>query len=109
MLDYRAPEGGLDAGDLVEAPLGPRRVLGCVWGRGEGEVPPGKLRAVSRVLDLPRMRAPMRDFLARAADYTLTPLSLATRPMRASVAISAAPTPDSGSVRASTPTSRNAS
>ena len=79
MLDYRAPEGGLDAGDLVEAPLGPRRVLGCVWGRGEGEVPPGKLRAVSRVLDLPRMRAPMRDFLARAADYTLTPLSLMLR------------------------------
>ena len=79
MLDYRAPEGGLDSGDLVEAPLGPRRVLGCVWGRGQGDVPPGKLRTVSRVLDLPRLRAPMRDFLARAADYTLTPLPLMLR------------------------------
>ena len=32
LLDYRAPEGGVAAGDLVEVPLGPRRVLGAVWG-----------------------------------------------------------------------------
>ncbi len=31
-LDYRAPAGGVRAGDLVEVPLGPRRLIGLVWG-----------------------------------------------------------------------------
>lgn len=83
VLDYRAPEGGCGDGDFVEVPLGPRRVLGVVWGRGKGDWDPAKLRSVSRVLDAPPMRAELRAFLARAADYTLTPLPamlrLATR------------------------------
>ena len=29
LLDYRAPAGGTRTGDLVEVPLGPRRVLGA--------------------------------------------------------------------------------
>ncbi len=82
-LDYKAPEGGCGVGDFVEVPLGPRRVLGVVWGPGEGGYDPSKLRAVGRVLDVPPMREEMRVFLARAADYTLTPLPamlrLATR------------------------------
>lgn len=82
-LDYRAPEGGCGTGDFVEVPLGPRRVLGVVWGPGEGRFDPAKVRAVNRVLDVPPMRAELRAFLARAADYTLTPpgamLRLATR------------------------------
>ncbi len=83
VLDYRAPEGGCGDGDFVEVPLGPRRVLGVVWGPGEGTFDPAKMRAVHRVLDAPPMRAELRAFLARAADYTLTPLPamlrLATR------------------------------
>ena len=83
ILDYRAPEGGCGTGDFVEVPLGPRRVLGVVWGRGEGKFDPAKIRPVSRVLDAAPMRAELRAFLTRAADYTLTPLSamlrLATR------------------------------
>ena len=83
LLDYRAPEGGCGTGDYVEVPLGPRRVLGLVWGSGEGAFDLAKLRAVSRVLDAAPMREEMRQFLARAADYTLTPLHamlrLATR------------------------------
>ena len=83
MLDYRAPEGGCGDGDFVEVPLGPRKVLGVVWGAGEGSFDRAKLRAVTRVLDAPPMRAELRAFLARAADYTLTPmpamLRLATR------------------------------
>ncbi|WP_109468505.1 primosomal protein N' [Albibacillus kandeliae] len=82
-LDYRAPEGGCFAGAFVEVPLGPRRVLGVVWGPGRGDFDLSKIRAVSRVLDTPPMREEMRDFLRRAADYTLTPmpamLRLATR------------------------------
>ncbi len=83
LLDYRAPEGGLAAGAFVEVPLGPRRVLGVVWGPGEGGFEPAKIRAVARVLDVAPMTAEMRAFLQRAAEYTLTPLSamlrLATR------------------------------
>lgn len=83
MLDYRAPEGGCGTGDFVEVPLGPRRVLGVVWGPGAGGFDPARIREAGRVLDAPPMRAEMRAFLARAADYTLTPMAamlrLATR------------------------------
>lgn len=83
MLDYLAPEGGCVTGDLVEVPLGPTRALGCVWGPAEGGLDPARLRPVGRVLDVPPLRDELRAFLARAADYTLTPpglmLYLATR------------------------------
>ena len=83
VLDYKAPEGGCGDGDFVEVPLGPRRVLGVVWGKGKGDWDPAKVRPIARVLDAAPMRAEMRAFLARAAEYTLTPLPamlrLATR------------------------------
>lgn len=83
VLDYRAPEGGCGDGDFVEVPLGPRRVLGVVWGPGVGGWDPAKVRPVGRVLEARPMRAELRAFLARAAEYTLTPLPamlrLATR------------------------------
>ncbi len=83
VLDYKAPEGGCFAGAFVEVPLGPRKVLGVVWGPGKGDYDLSKIRHVTRVLDVPPMRDEMREFLIRAAEYTLTPLSamlrLATR------------------------------
>ncbi|MCB2134649.1 MAG: primosomal protein N' [Rhodobacteraceae bacterium] len=82
-LDYKAPEGGCLSGAFVEVPLGPRRVLGVVWGPGEGGYDLAKVRPVTRVLDAAPMRPDMRTFLTRVADYTLTPmpavLRLATR------------------------------
>ncbi|MDE0852090.1 primosomal protein N', partial [Yoonia sp.] len=64
-------------------PLGPRKVLGVVWGPGKGDFDYKKVRSVIRVLDVAPMRDEMRTFLTRAADYTLTPLHamlrLATR------------------------------
>ena len=82
-LDYRAPEGGCAEGAFVVVPLGPRLVMGVVWGPGEGGFDLARLRAVNRVLDVAPMRAELRSFLLRAADYTLTPppamLRLATR------------------------------
>ena len=82
-LDYKAPEGGCHQGAFVEVPLGPRKVLGVVWGAGKGDWDYAKVRSVIRVLDVAPMAEEMRAFLTRAADYTLTPLSamlrLATR------------------------------
>ncbi len=83
MLDYKAPKGGVFLGAFVEVPLGPRKVIGVVWGSGKGGYDLAKTRTVSRVLDLSPMRSEMRQFLARVADYTLSPLNamlrLATR------------------------------
>ena len=83
VLDYRAPDGGCGDGDFVEVPLGPRRVLGVVWGPGEGSFDPARIKVVCRVLEVLPMRAELRSFLVRAAEYTLTPLPamlrLATR------------------------------
>ena len=83
ILDYKAPDGGCGTGDFVEVPLGPRKVIGVVWGNGEGSFDPARIRPINRVLDAAPMRAELRTFLTRAADYTLTPLAamlrLATR------------------------------
>ncbi|MDA9207449.1 primosomal protein N' [Octadecabacter sp.] len=83
VLDYKAPEGGCHLGAFVEVPLGPRKVLGVVWGKGKGDWDIAKVRSVIRVLDVAPMAEEMRQFLTRAADYTLTPMSamlrLATR------------------------------
>ena len=82
-LDYRAPEGGCWQGAYVEVPLGPRRVVGVVWGPGKGDFDYAKVRPVTRVLDVAPMRDELRDFLEKAGAYTLTPLPamlrLATR------------------------------
>jgi primosomal protein N' (replication factor Y) len=83
VLDYRAPEGGCHLGAFVEVPLGPRKVLGVVWGPGQGDYDISKVRSVIRVLDAAPMREELMSFLTRAGDYTLTPmpamLRLATR------------------------------
>lgn len=83
LLDYKAPEGGCSTGDFVIVPLGPRKVLGCVWGAGKGDYDHARIRPVQAVLDVAPMHSSMREFLGRVAEYTLTPMSamlrLATR------------------------------
>jgi len=83
LLDYKAPEGGCMLGAFVEVPLGPRKVLGVVWGPGQGDFDFAKVRSVIRVLDAVPMLDDMRLFLGKVAEYTLTPmpamLRLATR------------------------------
>ena len=72
-LDYKAPEGGCHLGAFVEVPLG----------AGKGDFDYKKVRSVIRVLDVAPMADEMRQFLIKAADYTLTPMNamlrLATR------------------------------
>ena len=83
-FDYLVPEAvpTPPEGAFVEVPLGGGVALGVVWGPG-GEAAARKLKPLIRVLDETPMRDAMRAFLARAADYTLTPLGamirLATR------------------------------
>ncbi|MDQ2091881.1 primosomal protein N' [Marimonas arenosa] len=83
LLDYKAPGGGCHLGAFVEVPLGPRKVIGVVWGEGRGDFDRAKIRSVIRVLDVAPMREDMMEFLTRTAAYTLTPMSamlrLATR------------------------------
>ncbi len=82
-LDYKAPDDGVRLGAFVEVPLGPRRVMGVVWGPGEGGFDPAKIRPIARALDVPPMLPGMREYLEKVGDYTLTPLPamlrLATR------------------------------
>ncbi|WP_299843307.1 primosomal protein N' [uncultured Paracoccus sp.] len=79
VLDYLAPEGGVATGQLVLCPLGPRRVLGVVWGEGLGGFDAAKLRPVIRGLEAEPLAPDFLEFLARAGDYTLTPLPLMLR------------------------------
>jgi primosomal protein N' (replication factor Y) len=54
-------------------------VAGVVWGPGDGQVPSSKLKEAGPRLDVAPMREPMRRFLERAAEYTLTPLGMMLR------------------------------
>lgn len=70
--DYRVPEElAIASGAFVRVPLGPRQVVGVVWGDGRRDVAPEKLRDVEAVVDVPAMRAPARAFIDWVAGYTL--------------------------------------
>jgi primosomal protein N' (replication factor Y) len=62
-LDYYAPIGGVSVGDFVEVNLGPRKVIGCVWSKGNGEYDSAKIKQINRVLDITPMKQEMRSFL----------------------------------------------
>ncbi|HYH36784.1 MAG TPA: primosomal protein N' [Azospirillum sp.] len=71
--DYRVPPGlEIQPGDYVEVPLGPRRVIGVVWGPGGGTVESGRLKAVVRRFDVPPMPEVERRFIDWVAAYTMT-------------------------------------
>lgn len=78
-LDYLSPEGGVLQGQVVVVPLGPRRVLGVVWGPGQGDFDVAKLRPIARLTDAAPLSPGMLDFIERAADYTLTALPTVLR------------------------------
>ena len=73
-LDYLAPEGGCKIGSFLILPLGKRKVIGVVWGPGDGQYDHAKLRYAICVIDVPPMSFPMRTFLEAVSDYTITPL-----------------------------------
>ncbi len=73
-FDYELPEG-LEAspGSFVTVPLGPREMVGVVWGE-RGTPSNRKLKAVQSVLPAPPLPEKMRGFIERAARYICSPV-----------------------------------
>src|SRR3990167_6120797 len=72
--DYRVPEGAiLEAGAFVTVPLGRRRTVGVVWGKGSGEVAKTRLKDIGGPLPAPPFPEVSRRFIDWVAAYTLAP------------------------------------
>lgn len=73
VLDYSVPDGmAVPLGAVVEAPLGPRTIVGVVWEADRlpaNDVPAEKLRPLRTVLPVPPIRAPLRRLVEWTADY----------------------------------------
>ncbi len=72
-FDYVAPEGlKAEPGDVVVAPLGPRHVLGVVWGEKQAGSN-RRLKALEGAMPgAPPLTSAARSFIERAARYTCT-------------------------------------
>lgn len=76
-LDYRiAPGMAVAPGSVVEAPLGPRRMVGVVWDDDAfpavESVGDNRLRPLLDVLDVPPLSPALRRLVLWTADYYLT-------------------------------------
>ena len=72
--DYAAdPALGLGRGDVVEVPLGSRRLTGVVWGPGSDELAAARLKPVIRRHEVPRLPEPLLRLVDWVASYTLHP------------------------------------
>ena len=70
--DYRVPDQMiLHRGDYVDVPLGPRIARGVVWGKGEGSIADGKLKAISGRVDALPMPEPSIEFVSWVSRYTM--------------------------------------
>ena len=69
--DYAVPTD-VAPGAFVRVPLGRVERVGVVWGAGEGDVEPARLKPVTAVLDVPPMTEPLRRLVDWTAEYTLT-------------------------------------
>src|SRR5688572_995047 len=81
--DYAVPHGAT-RGEIVRAPLGKRELLGIVWGKANGDVPPEKLRMAAALDGRPHFPASLCDFIDWVARYTLAaPGAVLAQSMRA--------------------------
>ena len=72
--DYRVGAGmTVQAGDIVDVPLGHRRATGVVWGKASDEVAASKLKDIHEILDVAPIAAPLRKLVDWVAAYTLYP------------------------------------
>ena len=73
---YRVPrELDLQPGDIVSVPLGPRDVVGVVWGENDNPDPRlhNRLKDIREKLDLPALKDELRQLVDWVANYTLSP------------------------------------
>ncbi|MEO1250096.1 MAG: primosomal protein N', partial [Pseudomonadota bacterium] len=66
------PDCAVQIGCFVEVPLGRRTVRGVVWGEGQGDVDPEKLRPLEAVIDCPPLPEPVRRLVDWTAAYTMS-------------------------------------
>lgn len=82
-LDYSVLDGlNVEAGSVVIAPLGPRKVTGIVWDDGRlpgDQVPAAKLRPILEVVAVPPLAAPLRRLIEWTADYYCAALASVAR------------------------------
>jgi primosomal protein N' (replication factor Y) (superfamily II helicase) len=82
-LDYRVPDGqSVEAGMLVDAPLGPRRMTGIVLDPEEYPAPDvdaARLRPLLHVHDVPPLPRPLRQLIRWTSDYYLAHPAAVTR------------------------------
>ncbi|MDO6964972.1 primosomal protein N' [Rhizobium alvei] len=78
---YVVPDGmHVEAGSIVQVPLGPRQVFGVVWaGESDDKVDPKKLKSITAAFDCHPLTKDMRSFLDWVASYTLSPPGLVAR------------------------------
>ena len=77
-LDYRVPHGmTVEPGSIVEAPLGPRRIIGVVWEEDRfpdvESVGDNRLRPLLGVAPVPPLPAPLRRLIEWVASYYMAP------------------------------------
>jgi len=73
VYDYRVgSDQVLHVGDFVRVSFGPRKLIGVIWGAGEGSYAHSKLKAVTEKLPVPRMPDVTRSFVDWVASYTLS-------------------------------------
>ncbi len=104
--DYLAPEEEAEEiglGSFVQVPLGPREVIGVVWGEGVGDVDPAKLKPVGARLNAPGLPDNLRAFVDWVAAYTLAPPGAVLRMVMRVPAALQPPTPRFGYRRAGAP------
>ncbi len=76
MAGVETPVGdtvAMPIGTVVDVPFGKRMLAGVVWGKGGGDVPAAKLKAIANITNLPSLPDATRRFVDWVAAYTLTP------------------------------------
>ncbi|MEQ9520505.1 MAG: primosomal protein N' [Parvibaculum sp.] len=72
--DYSVPQGmDVQHGNFVIVPLGPREMVGVVWGDASGEVGHNRLKAIIEKIDAVPMTRVARQFIDWIASYTMSP------------------------------------
>ena len=94
-LDYRMPDGATapEPGRFVQVSLGPRRLIGVIWGRADDDIAEERMRPIIEVLPTPPLPGELRRFIDRVAAYTLAPPGMVLRMAMSSEAALLPPTP----------------